>query len=121
MTSTVVRAAAALSAVGAVLSACGGSDKLDRDTAARHAMDAVAADVRDPGSAVYHHRIAIGSVTAHGHGGWLVRIVDHTAGSYICVVDLPDDGALGAQDNLSLAPCGPAPKLPAQTTTSESA
>jgi hypothetical protein len=121
MTSTTVRAAAALSAVGTVLTACGGSDKVDRDTAARHAMDAVAAEVRDPGSAVYRHRIAISSVSPHGHGGWLVRIVDHTAGEYICVVDLPEHGALGARENLSLAPCGPAPTRPAPTTTSQSA
>jgi hypothetical protein len=121
MTSTTVRAAAALSAVGAVLTACGDSDTLDRDTAAQHAMNAVAAEVRDPGSPVYRHRIAISSVTPHGHGGWLVRIVDHTAEEYICVVDLPEHDALGQSENLSLAPCGPAPSKPATTTTSQSA
>jgi hypothetical protein len=120
MTSTTVRAAAALSVVAAVLTACGGSDKLDRDIAAQHAMNAVAAEVRDPGSAVYHHHIAISSVSPHGHGGWLVRIVDSTAGAYICVVDLPEQDALGVSENLSLAPCGRAPSK-SPTTTSQSA
>ena len=119
MTSTTARAAAALSAVAvaAALSACGGSGRLAREDAAQHAMDALARDVRTPGSGIYHHQIAIISVAPRGKGGWLVRIGDRTDGSVICVVDLPEHSALGTRENLRTVRCAP----PSPTTTTSPA
>jgi hypothetical protein len=115
MTSTTARAAAALSLFAAVLTACGGSSHLTREEAAQHAMDALAREVRTPGSGLYHHQIAILSVAPRGKGGWLVRIGDRTDGSVICVVDLPEHGAFGTRENLRGVLC--APPSPTTTTT----
>jgi hypothetical protein len=78
-------------------------------------MDALARDVRTPGSAIYHHQIAILSVAPRGKGGWLVRIGDRTDGSVICVVDLPEHSALGTRENLRAVRCSP--PSPATTTS----
>jgi hypothetical protein len=85
----------------------------------QHAMDAVAREVADPGSTVYHHRIELRS-TVPFRNGWLVRIADRTAGNVICVSDLPTETALGLNENLSIRPCHvstPAPSEPAPSTT----
>jgi hypothetical protein len=118
MTSTAVRVAAAFSGA-CLLGGCGGSDPLVRETAMQHALNAVAREVADPGSPVYHHRIELRSA-APFRNGWLVRISDRTAGTVICVSDLPTETALGVNENLSIRPChvsAPAPSEPAPSTT----
>src|SRR5205085_4730402 len=81
MTLRAVRTAAAFSAaLGLVGAGCGaGSEPLDRETAMQHAMNAVANEVADPGSSIYHHRFELRTADAYGSGGWLVRIADRTA------------------------------------------
>jgi hypothetical protein len=119
MTSRAVRAVAASSAaLGIVAAGCGaGSEPLDRETAMQHAMNAVANQVADPGSSIYHHRIQLRTAVAYGKGGWLVRIADRTAGTRVCVTDLPRQTALGVTENISLGMCespsGDAPSEPA--------
>lgn len=84
----------------------------------QHALNAVAREVADPGSPVYHHRIELRSAVPF-RNGWLVRISDRTAGTVICVSDLPTETALGINENLSIRPChvsAPAPSEPAPST-----
>lgn len=71
----------------------------------QHAMNAVATDVADPGATIYHHRIELRAAVAYGKGGWLVRIADRTAGTRICVTDLPTQTAIGVSEDISVAPC----------------
>ena len=114
MTSIAVRITAASSAVCA-LAGCGGSDALVREVAMQHSMDAVSREVGDPGSTVYHHRLAVQSAVPF-RNGWLVRIADRTAGTLICVSDLPTRTAIGLSENLAIRPChapAPAPAEPA--------
>ena len=86
---------------------CGaGSEPLDRETAMQHAMNAVANEVADPGSSIYHHRFELRTADAYGSGGWLVRIADRTARTRICVTDLPRQTAIGVTENISLRICG---------------
>jgi hypothetical protein len=122
MTSTAVPIAAAFSCA-CVLAGCGGADPLVRETAMQHAMDAVAREVADPGSGLYHHRIRLRSAVPF-RKGWLVRVSDRTAGTVICVSDLPTETALGLSENLSIRPCrtssAPAPAEPAPSTTTPS-
>jgi hypothetical protein len=101
-----------------VLAACGGSDALVREVAMQHAMDAVVREVGDPGSTVYHHRLGVQSAVPF-RNGWLVRISDRTAGTVICVSDLPTRTAIGLSENLAIRPCHaalPAPSEPAPST-----
>jgi hypothetical protein len=80
----------------------------------QHAMDAVAREVADPGSTVYHHRLELRSAVPY-RNGWLVRISDRTAGTAICVSDLPTRTAIGLSENLSIQPChGPTPPAPSE-------
>lgn len=72
-------------------------------------MNAVAAEVRDPESTIYHHQIQLRGAVPRGKGGWLVRIADRTSGSPICVVDLPFAGAIGGSENITVVPCTPPP------------
>ena len=77
-------------------------------------MNEVAAAVRDPESALYHHRIQLRGAVAYGKGGWLVHIADRTSGRVICVTDLPAGGAISGSENISVAPCSfPPPAEPA--------
>jgi hypothetical protein len=110
-------AATALSLVAA-LTGCGSSaDTLDRDTAMQHSMNAVAGEVGDDSSDLYHHRIQLLGATAFGKGGWLVRVADRTAGGTICVVDLPEHSSLGTVENIDVIPCkvSQGPARPAAT------
>src|SRR5437763_12986795 len=114
MTSRAVRIAAAPSAAFLLAACGGGSDALDHDTAAEHAMNAVVTEVQDPGSTVYHHRIRLVSATPYGKRGWFVRIANRTTGGTICVVDLARATSLGTSENIHVVPCPAArPSAPA--------
>lgn len=112
MRSLAALAPAACSAAVLLAGCGGGSDALNRETAMEHAMNAVATEVRDPGSPVYRHRIQLRNAVPHGDGGWLVRIADRSAGATICVVDLPTATAVGTTENIAIVPCA-APRPPA--------
>jgi hypothetical protein len=88
----------------------------------QHAMDAVANEVAAPGSAIYRHRIQLRTAETYGRAGWLVLIADRTAGTPICVTDLPTETAIGMTENIAVVPCGSrsgdAPAAPAMPASS---